>query len=118
MRRVVLTLLIMGGMLSAASAGALRPHGHHYGWTARHAYGCDCSTHYRAFNGFAASVLGWALSHDLPHHHWDFSRLPHRRARGSSNTDDANAVQQRLTDEANQRARDDSNAAQQPNPNP
>ena len=117
MRRVALTLLIMGGMISAASAGAIRPHGHHYGRTARHAYGCGCSTQYRAFNSFAASVLGWAYGHDRPHR-WAFGHdLSHRRTRGSSNTDDANAVQQRLIDEANQRARDDSNTAQQPNLN-
>jgi hypothetical protein len=105
-KRIILTLLMMGGMLSAASAGALRPHGHHHGKAARHAYRCGCAMQNRAFYNVPTFMLGWAFGHHIP-------EAPHRRTRGSWNTGDADAVLQRSTDDANQRARDDANALQQ-----
>jgi hypothetical protein len=106
MRRVVLTLLMLGGMLGAASAGALRPHGYHHGKTTRHAYGCRCGTQNRAFYNVPTFMLGWTFGCAIP-------EAPHRRSRGSWSTGDADAVLQRSTDDANQRARDDANTLQQ-----
>jgi hypothetical protein len=73
---------------------------------ARHAYGCGCGTQNRAFKNVPTFVLGWAFGHNIP-------EAPHRRTRGSWSTGDADAVLQRSTDNANQRARDDANTLQQ-----